>query len=1129
MKKTRKTLKSILSFALATAMTASLAVLPVQAADSVAFTMNPSKVSEWQGRATTTVKALDQWQDANGNYPTVAQSADGSGAEITFPAGYNRGETVDLRHKAAGGAGGAIYQNASHAAKFEFDVNIPSNVTKNINFMSFTYTNFDENNGNGIYDMVSLSVRDDITSGKTGLYVKTRSGWGWETTAIEEADTIDAIAGWNHIKLLADYTNKKLIIYNGNEIVGIKSLNKDHPHFMFAENSVISYFGFIGNGVTEETTFGVKNFTITNMDRAIDTEITENMTSVSNKLHIDFKGEPMSQTALDTASVKITDASGAQVSGASASLVYNSDNTADMTITGLQGLTQYTATVDVYTAAARAAQFSHTFTTAKVYADTAIAIDSNLSNWRNSGWGEVYNKTNLGAYVISDTNGIGIVTKAGKNSTNWSSGLSILPYQGQDKKPFDGKTLLTEFDVTIPNNDLLVGQNFFIIRFCRKNPVADAQGEYTAIKVGIRNKNSKYELYVVDDEYGMVNKYATVATADTFAGLVGKHHIKFAVDTSKMVIATYAEDGSVNYITGIGDSSIDHDLRFYSDTQINNVSMGMNNTKGATDETIYFNNLSMKTLERGLTATFKAECTSDKNVIKATFEEAVAQAALDNAAYTVTQNGEAVSGAVVTAKSTGEKTAEFTIEGLSGQTAYTLSIDNVFTVSGRTSDGALSTSFTTSKVYADSTVLDGSNGTIWTNSYGIVQNSNNVIYATNTENGEIVVHVKAGTTPGWGSGKVLVVGGKRNVAIQSKTTLFDFDLEIPDDETFALANRYLELSIQGKRSDGTNQNENGNIVVGLGKNNDKYQLYLRLYVDGDRYEYYTIAEADTFDGIKGWHDVKFAIDTKKYMLAVYNENGTVAYRKNLDKINNDLKLSDSSVLNYAAIFPKNSADTEKTIKYRNLVVKGLDRAFTADASTVAKSTQFSTTVTFDTPVNTADIEKFVTVARKDGAEHAVSPVIAVTPVSETEAVITVSKLSTNTAYTLTLDGLFNNDLRTSNGALVSADVTTTKSDTVFIEGTPTVTKTASDFTANVTYKNVSSVEQTFWTAVALYKSNGQFVALECMDISLEAGESVSKLFAKTVDCSEAVKAKVFVWDDIDTIRALQKHELISLD
>lgn len=1125
MKKTRKTLKSILSFALATAMTASLAVLPVQAADSVAFTMNPSLVSEWQGRADTTVKTLDQWQDANGKYPTVAQSADGSGAEITFPAGYNRGETVDLRHKAAGGAGGTIYQNASHAAKFEFDVNIPSNVTKNINFMNFTYTNFDENNSGGIYGMFSLSVRDDITSGKTGLYVKTRSGADWETTAIKEADTIDAIAGWNHIKLLADYTNKKLIIYNGNEIVGIKSLNKTHPHYMFAENSVISYFGFIGNGVTEETTFGVKNFTITNMDRgAIDTEITENMTSGSNKLHIDFKGEPMSQTALDTASVKITDASGAQVSGASASLVYNSDNTADMTITGLQGLTQYTATVDVYTAAARAAQFSHTFTTAKVYADTAIAIQSDLSQWQNSGWNYVYNNTDLGAYVISDTNGIGIVTKAGKNSSNWSSGLSILPYKGQDKKPFDGKTLLTEFDVTIPNNDLLVGQNFFIIKFCRKNPVADAKGGATAIKVGIRNKNSKYELYVVDDEYGMVNKYATVATADTFAGLVGKHHIKFAVDTSKMVIATYAEDGSVNYITGIGDSSINHDLRFYSDTQIYTVSIGMNNAKGATDETIYFNNLSMKTLERGLTATFKAECTSDKNVIKATFEEAVAQAALNKAAYKVTQNGEAVSGAVVTAKSTGEKTAEFTIEGLSGQTAYTLSIDNVFTVSGRTSDGALSTSFTTSKVYADSTVLDGSNGTIWTNSYETVQNDTCDIYATNTENGEIVVHVKAGAVSGWVSGKVLVVGGKRNVAIQSKTTLFDFDLEIPDDETFALANQYLTLSIKG-----TGQNENGNIVVGLRKNNDKYQLYLRLYVDAGNYEYYTIAEADTFDGIKGWHDVKFAIDTKKYMLAVYNENGTVAYRKNLDKINNDLKLSDSSVLNYAAIFPKNSADTEKTIKYRNLVVKGLDRAFTADASTVAKSTQFSTTVTFDTPVNTADIEKFVTVARKDGAEHAVSPVIAVTPVSETEAVITVSKLSTNTAYTLTLDGLFNNDLRTSNGALVSADVTTTKSDTICIEGTPTVTKDASGFSAAVTYKNVSSVEQTFWTAVALYKSNGEIVALEYMDISLGAGESVSKNFAETVDCSEAVQAEVFVWDSIDTMNALQKHESISLN
>ena len=1116
-------LRSMLSMILSLAMVSAMLASPASAADETIFTMDGSTCAEWKGRGVggLTIKALSDWtSDKDGDTvadadtaPTVEYVSDEAYVNVTFPAGHKTSEAVMPSTELSKGE--KIY-TTTELVKYDFDVKIPSNATMNDRFMAFTFGTS--------YEKIGLYLRNDRTDGKTGIYAATRKandGWSFTYTPVLEVEnTAELFDKWIDLNFTVDITNANLILNDGT-IVTLK--NTTHSDLCVNAGTEIDYFGlYTKNSGTDAIVYGIKDFTITDLERTLSAEVTEDLTASSNKLNFTFS-EAVSQKALDNAAVTILDADGAEVSGASAVLTTTGDTTAQMTIAGLTGSTVYTTRISgLYTASGRTGTIEHTFATGKAYADTVLVNGNTASGWRNAKNNGATSSEVNGAYATdnTETGGVDANVKAGVNSKwEWSNNSALTPTDKRNIK-FNGKTLLVDFDVEIPNDETFaLASTYFVLA-----TTDGSQNENATICVAARNNNGKYELYVRLYYNSGANDYYTIAEADTFAELAGWHNVKFAVDTQKLRMAVYAEDGTVISSRNLGNGH--NDLKFSENTYIAYMAIMLNNSADTTNaKKVSYKNFYVKTLERGLEADFTADMTATSNVVNAVFADAVSADALANASYTVLDaDGNTVSGAVVTPTLVDSKNAKLVIEGLAGSTNYTLSIDNIFANSGRTSDGALSTSFTTSKVYADSTVLDGSNGIIWTNSYEKVQDNNCDIYATNTENGEIVVHVKAGTTPGWVSGKVLVVGGKRKVAIQSKTTLFDFDLEIPDDETFALANQYLTLSIKG-----TGQNENGNIVVGLRKNNDKYQLYLRLYVDAGNYEYYTIAEADTFDGIKGWHDVKFAIDTKKYMLAVYNENGTVAYRKNLDKINNDLKLSDSSVLNYAAIFPKNSADTEKTIKYRNLVVKGLDRAFTADASTVAKSTQFSTTVTFDTPVNTADIEKFVTVARKDGAEHAVSPVIAVTPVSETEAVITVSKLSTNTAYTLTLDGLFNNDLRTSNGALVSADVTTTKSDTVCIEGTPTVTKDASGFSAAVTYKNVSSVEQTFWTAVALYKSNGEIVALEYMDISLGAGESVSKNFAETVDCSGAVQAEVFVWDSIDTMNALQKHESISLD
>ena len=763
------------------------------------------------------------------------------------------------------------------------------------------------------------------------------------------------------------------------------------------------------------------------------------------------------------------------------------------------------------------------------YDDADILINSNLNNWRNSGWGEVYNQTDKDAYVINDDNGTGIVVKAGKTNDKWNTGKAILPYTGQNAKAFDGKTLLTEFDITIPNDEALVGQRFFKINFCRQNPTADAEGKYAHIKVGTRNNNGKYELYVVDDEYNMLNKYATIASADSIAALSGTHHIKFALDTSKMKIAVYAEDGNINYINNIDAASINHDLRFYADTKINVVFMGFDNTSGETDKKVYFNGLSMKTLERGLTSAF----TINGNDITAEFSENISQSALDNAKYTITKDGEEVSGAAVTATKVSDTNAKLAISGLDSAVSYKLSIDNIFADSGRTSNGAIEYTFTSAKDYNDANVLIDSNLNNWRNSgWGEVYNQTDKdAYVISDSNGTGIV-VKAGKTNGaWNSGKaILPYMGQDKKAFDGKTLLTEFDITVPNDEAL-VGQRFFNISFCRQNPTADAEGKFAHIKVGTRNNNGKYELYV---VDDEYYmveKYATVASADSIAALSGKHHVKFAVDTSKMEIAVYAEDGTVKYINDIDSasINHDLRFyADTQISAVFMGFDNRMGETDKTVYFNNLSMKTLERGLTAKASTSAKSTEFSTAVEFDTPISTADIEKFVTVAKKDGTESTVAPSISVTSESDTKAVITVSKLLTNTEYTLKLDGLFNKAGRTSNGALVDTTVKTTKSDTVYVSETPVITANENGLNTTVKYTNCSDKQQKFWTAVALYENNGKIAAIVPLDVTLEVGESVEKTFTSDIDCSAAVKAKVFVWDSVNTMNPLQKHELIDL-
>ena len=1124
MKKT-KIFNELLSFTLAAAMSAAMAATPAMAAASYDDSVNlvSENPKNWRNSG---------WGEVYNKTENDAYVvSDENGIGITVKAGKTNN---------AWDTGKAIIPYVGQDKKSfdgktlltEFDITIPND--EDLAGQNFFKIHFSrkksEENAKGSQAHIKVGTRKN--NGKYELYVvDDEYNMVGKYAAVASADSISALSGTHHVKFAVDTSKMAVAVYTEdgtvNYIDGIDNAEINNDLRFYSDTQVDAVFmGFDNSKGTANKTVYFKNLSMKTLERGL----TAAFTSDENDITAEFS-ENVSQSALDNAKYTVTK-DGQEVSGASVKATKTGDKTAKLSVSGLDSAKAYKLSADnIFADSARTSDgaLEYTFTSAKVYNDSKILIDSNPENWANTYWQKVYNKTDKDAYVVSDENGTGIVVKAGKANSWWFGGKSIVPYSNHTPTSFDGKTLLTEFDITVPNDEDLVGQNFFNVRFCRQNPTETEKGSSTNISVGTRINNGKYELYVADYYRGMVEKFATVASTDSLSALAGTHHVKFAVDTSKMKIAAYGEDGTVSYIDGIDSTGIYHDLRFYPDTQVDDVFMGFDNSTGTTDKTVYFNNLSMKTLERGLTAAF----TSDENDITAEFSENVSQSALDNAKYTVTKDGQEVSGASVKATKTGDKTAKLSVSGLDSAKAYKLSADNIFADSARTSDGALEYTFTSAKVYNDEKIMISDSLNNWRNSgWGEVYNkTDNDAYVVSNENG-IGITVKAGKSNNtWNSGKVIIpYSGQNTKAFDGKTLLTEFDITIPNDEELAGQN-FFKIHFSRKNSEENAKGSQAHIKVGTRKNNGKYELYV---VD-DEYnmvgKYAAVASADSISALSGTHHVKFAVDTSKMAVAVYTEDGTVNYIDGIDNadINHDLRFySDTQVNAVYMGFDNTNGTTDKTVYFNNLTMKTLERGLTAKVSTAAKSTEFSTTVEFDAPVNTETIERCVTVAKKDGTKSVIAPSVSVKAESDTKAVITVSKLLTNTEYTLKLDGLFNKDGRTSNGALTDITVKTTKSDTVYVSGEPVITADESGLSATVIYTNCSDTKQNFWTAVALYSNDGKAVVIVPMNVTLEAGESTEKIFTSDKDCSGAVKAKVLVWDSIDTMNPLQKHEQINL-
>ena len=1124
MKKT-KILNKLLSFTLAAAMSASMAATPAMAASSyddanilIDGNLNNWRSSGWSEVYNKTDKDAYVVSDENGTGIVVKAGKANSwwfGGKSIVPYSNHTPTSFDGK-----------------TLLTEFDITVPNDedlVGQNFFNVRFCRQNPTETEKGS---STNISVGTRINNGKYELYVADYyRGMVEKFATVASTDSLSALAGTHHVKFAVDTSKMKIAAYGEDGTVsyidGIDSTGIYHDLRFYPDTQVDDVFmGFDNSTGTTDKTVYFNNLSMKTLERGLTAAFAAN----GNDITATFS-ENVSQSALDNAKYTITK-DGQEVSGASVKATKTGNKTAKLSVSGLESATAYKLAVDgIFADSARTSDgaLEYTFTSAKTYNDANVLIDSNPQNWANTYWQKVYNQTDKDAYVVSDSNGIGVVVKAGKSNTWWNGGQTIVPYSKHAVTPFDGKTLLTEFDITIPNDEALVGQNFFNIQFSRKKPQDDALGSQTHIKVGTRINNGKYELYVADDQYTMVKKYAAVATADSIAALSGTHHIKFAVDTSKMRIAVYTEDGTVRYIDGIDNASIAGDLRFYSDTQIYAAYMCFDNKQGTTDKTIYFKNLSMKTLERGLTSEFAI----NGNDITAEFSENVSQSALDNAKYTVTKDGQEVSGASVKATKTGDKTAKLSVSGLDSAKAYKLSADNIFADSARSSDGALEYTFTSAKVYNDEKIMISDSLNNWRNSgWGEVYNKNeNDAYVVSDENG-IGITVKAGKSNNtWNSGKVIIPYlGQNTKAFDGKTLLTEFDITIPNDEELAGQN-FFKIHFSRKKPETNAGGAQAHIKVGTRKNNGKYELYV---VD-DEYnmvgKYAAVATADSIAALSGTHHIKFALDTSKMRIAVYTEDGTVNYIDGIDNadINHDLRFYADTQVNAVYMgFDNTKGTTDKTVYFNNLTMKTLERGLTAKVSTAAKSTEFSTSVEFDAPVNAETIERCVTVAKKDGTKSVIAPSVSVKAESDTKAVITVSKLLTNTEYTLKLDGLFNKDGRTSNGALTDITVKTTKSDTVYVSGEPVITADESGLSATVIYTNCSDTKQNFWTAVALYSNDGKAVVIVPMNVTLEAGESTEKIFTSDKDCSGAVKAKVLVWDSIDTMNPLQKHEQINL-
>lgn len=817
-------------------------------------------------------------------------------------------------------------------------------------------------------------------------------------------------AGTYHVKMIFDAQKDVLLIYGTDgsisKVDGMSQANAERR--ITADNYVTSIeYKYPG----EKITFG--NIQINLLERNVTAAFSSNMTASSSIVNATFSDE-ISQDALNASIYTVLDSTGDVVNGTSVTATSTGANTASFAITGVSGSTDYTLSIDgLFADSGRTSDnaLTYDFTTARVMADKNL-----------------YSATNK-AIVATET--LNAATGGYKNDAF-------------------GQTVAITGNVTIPANSTEVNGEIFHVQ-------ANNDGSsYGQLRLYLTTRNGVYGLYA-GYVYSSTVLYYPIAAIDKTQNTTAD--IKIILDTEKHVLQVYNADGAVSGRTDMDKASAER--RFDSRDFITEIKYTDR------DVDVTYNNIRIDLIERGMTAELTPVMTSTASVVNATFSEEITQGALNAASYTVLNSaGTAVEGAVVTPTLVGTNGARFDITGVEGQTSYTLSVDNVFAKSGRTTEDALTCSFTTAKVMSDE-----------------------------------VIYTKALAA----AGADYDYAGKHT--IKDKTFVIEADITVPEDAL--TASTVMETFFK----DGTGNNPT--IRIRLDTQSGKYGLYFSTvtnYTSGRKY--YPIVLKEESESFAGTYHVKVAIDVQKQQIIFYDVDGNM-YIHDITNQSDAIKFLESTGISYT------SYTLPTGVSVNNVNYKLIERGLTADFTTNMTATTLGVNATFFEEITQDALAAAICkVLDSEGNE-----VAGITVTKELVGTNGASFTFTDVpgTYTLSIDKLYSTSSRTSDGA-ITYEFTIPVSKSVSVDGFTAVTPGASGVTSDITLKNIGE-ERTVWVVMAVYGNYNKLLGYDAKEVTV-GSTPVTETFTTAEDCSSAKEVRVFVWNNENDMVPIDRNKLI---
>lgn len=551
-----------------------------------------------------------------------------------------------------------------------------------------------------------------------------------------------------------------------------------------------------------------------------------------------------------------------------------------------------------------------------------------------------------------------------------------------------GKTVAITGNVTIPAHDTAVSGEVFHMQ------ANTTSASYGQLRLYLSTRNGVYGLYA-GYVFSSTVIYYPIAAIDKSQSTTAD--FKIVLDTEKHTLRVYNVDGTV---TGRDDmDKAASDRIFSSNDKITEIKYTDR------DVDITYNSISIDLLERDLTAEFTSDMTADKSIIYAEFSDDISEAAVDGATYRVLDgNGDEVTDAEITAEFIEDNKAAFTVSAISGETDYTLCVDNMFSVNGRTSEGELTCDFTTARVSADISLYTESSIKV---------------------NSSVSKSPKPGNTP------------------FTQTVLVEMDVTVPDGE---FNNEIINILTTS-----SNGNENyPSIKLYLTTRDGVYGLYSSSVASWNAgRKYYPIAVSDG-GSFGGTYHVKIALDTQKKVMLTYDVDGNVTTH-DISVQSSDIAFSDESHL--TAIEYKYPGDE---VTFENVSIKLIERTLYADIVTEETADSAKAYITFSEPVNFTDIKDNFKVEAPKG-EY---PVCKITEEDESSISVELSELQKGSEYRLLLDNVFSINGRTTDGPLVDYIIKTAKNEKIYLTD-------ESDFSGGAFVAEVAALTDNCTATVAL--------------------------------------------------------------